>query len=72
MAQLDNLDFTLHRLEEEMKWNQRKRKRFVEWLMENEYIKPGQRPGQRVVENLFKKIQTFEEKYKEETEYTES
>lgn len=69
MPQLDNLDVTLHRLEEEAKWNQRKKKKFVEWLMEMDYIKPGHRPGSRVVEDLFKKIQAFEEKHKEESEY---
>ncbi len=62
MAQLDNLDVTLRRLREEVKWNTKKEKDFVEWLVEMNYIKPGHRPGSRVVEDLFKKIQEFEKK----------
>lgn len=68
MPQLDNLDVTLHRLEVEMKWNQKKKKKFIGWLVEMDYIKPGHRPGSRVVEDLFKKIQTFEDLYNEESD----
>jgi hypothetical protein len=65
MPQQDNLEVTLHRLEEEVKWSQEKIRAFVEWLTDADYIKPGQRTKSRVVENLFEKIQTFESGYTE-------
>jgi hypothetical protein len=66
MAQIDNLDTTLHRLEDEANWSQRKKGRFIRWLTERDYIKPGQRPGSRTVEDLFSKIEAFEEQYQED------
>lgn len=62
MPQLDNLDVTLRRLREEKGWCTKKESRFVKWLDENGYITEGQRPGGRAVEDLYKKIQTFEER----------
>ena len=69
MSQLDNLDTTLRRLREERGWSHKKESKFVVWLDQNGHIKKGQRPGSKVVEDLFKKIQAFEEIYNEQNEH---
>lgn len=66
MLQLDNLDVTLRRLRLEKGWCTKKESHFVAWLDKNNHVKKGQKPGSRMVEDLYKKIQTFENLYRED------
>jgi len=59
-----NLDLTLHRLKEVKGWSTKKENHFVSWLEQRNYIKPGGKPGLRLVENIAKKIEDFEQETK--------
>jgi len=74
VAQLDNLDKTIHRLlggDEDLRkqglvWTQTKASRFVAWLSEQGFIEKSEASGSRLVKNLSDKIATFNGFYDED------
>jgi hypothetical protein len=55
-----NLDATLRDLRERAGWCTKKEAHFVSWLQSGGHIKESNRPGQRLVEDIYKKKDAFE------------